>query len=58
MTYVKWSPAQQAEIQRIARDTIPGIKTHGIPTGLHAEVGPEGIVSYLMERIDDIMGGK
>ncbi|WWC90306.1 uncharacterized protein L201_005239 [Kwoniella dendrophila CBS 6074] len=50
-----WTPEQQEEIQTIARETIPGIKTHGIPTGLQVQVGPDGIVKYLMERIDDIM---
>ncbi|WWC61518.1 uncharacterized protein I303_104102 [Kwoniella dejecticola CBS 10117] len=53
-----WTPEQQQEIQKIARDTIPGIKTHGIPTGLQVQVGPEGIVQYLMERIDEIMEQK
>ncbi|WRT64443.1 uncharacterized protein IL334_001375 [Kwoniella shivajii] len=53
-----WTPEQQEEIQKIARDTIPGIKTHGIPTGLQVQVGPDGIVKYLMERIDDIMSQK
>ncbi|KLT46543.1 hypothetical protein CC85DRAFT_253674 [Cutaneotrichosporon oleaginosum] len=50
-----WTPKEQEEIQRIARETIPGIKTHAIPTGLQVQVGPDGIVKYLMERIDDIM---
>nr|XP_018264239.1 uncharacterized protein I303_04121 [Kwoniella dejecticola CBS 10117]OBR86397.1 hypothetical protein I303_04121 [Kwoniella dejecticola CBS 10117] len=54
----QWTPEQQQEIQKIARDTIPGIKTHGIPTGLQVQVGPEGIVQYLMERIDEIMEQK
>lgn len=26
-----WTPEQQEEIQRIARETIPGIKTAAIP---------------------------
>ncbi|KAL7419970.1 hypothetical protein Q5752_004933 [Cryptotrichosporon argae] len=50
-----WTPEEQAEIQRIARETIPGIKTHGIPTGLQQKVGPDGIVEYLMGVIDDVM---
>ncbi|ORY73630.1 hypothetical protein BCR35DRAFT_307090 [Leucosporidium creatinivorum] len=50
-----WTPEQQEEIQRIARETIPGIKTHAIPTGLQVKVGPSGVVDYLMERVDDIM---
>lgn len=51
----QWTPEQQEEIQRIARETIPGIKTHAIPTGLQVKVGPDGVIKYLMERIDEIM---
>ncbi|BGP18775.1 hypothetical protein JCM10213_004266 [Rhodosporidiobolus nylandii] len=50
-----WTPEQQEEIQKIAREVVPGIKTHAIPTGLQVKVGPDGIVSYLMERIDEVM---
>ncbi|CAD6584382.1 MAG: hypothetical protein TREMPRED_003826 [Tremellales sp. Tagirdzhanova-0007] len=50
-----WTPEQQEEIQQIARDTIPGIKIHAIPTGLQVQVGPEGVVKYIIERIDEIM---
>ncbi|GMK55688.1 hypothetical protein CspeluHIS016_0207440 [Cutaneotrichosporon spelunceum] len=50
-----WTPEEQAEIQQIARETIPGIRTHAIPTGLQVQVGPDGVIKYLMERIDDIM---
>ncbi|WOO80287.1 uncharacterized protein LOC62_03G003801 [Vanrija pseudolonga] len=50
-----WTPEEQEQIQQIARDTIPGIKTHGIPTGLQVKEGPEGVVRYLTAQIDDIM---
>lgn len=51
----QWTPEQQEQIQKIAKETIPGIETHAIPTGLQVQVGPEGIVKYLAERIDGIM---
>ncbi|WVR09294.1 hypothetical protein IAU60_006359 [Kwoniella sp. DSM 27419] len=51
-----WTPEEQAEAQRIARETIPGIKTYGIPTGLHTTAGPDGVVQHLVERIDGILG--
>ncbi|WVQ68660.1 uncharacterized protein L199_006869 [Kwoniella botswanensis] len=53
-----WTPEEQDEIQKIAKETIPGIKTNGTPTGLHTQVGPDGIVRYLVERIDDILAQK
>lgn len=55
ITDFQWTPEQQQEIFRIARETVPGIKTHAIPTGLQVQVGPEGVVKYLMEQIDGIM---
>ncbi|CAO1637698.1 unnamed protein product [Jaminaea pallidilutea] len=51
-----WTPEQHEHIQRKAREVIPGIKTHAVPTGLQKEVGPQGIIDYLTERIDTIMG--
>ncbi|KAK8870092.1 hypothetical protein IAR55_000662 [Kwoniella newhampshirensis] len=53
-----WTPEQQAEIQQIAKDTIPEIKTHAIPSGLQQQVGVEGVIRYLVERIDEIMATK
>lgn len=55
LTPTQWTPEEQEEIQRIARETVPGIRTHAIPTGLQVKVGPNGVVQYLMERIDEIM---
>jgi hypothetical protein len=52
---LQWTPEQQEEIQQIAKDTIPGIKTAAIPTGLQVKVGPQGIIDYLMGKIDEIM---
>ncbi|KAL1412154.1 hypothetical protein Q8F55_003161 [Vanrija albida] len=52
---ILWTPEEQEQIQQIARDTIPGIKTHGIPTGLQVKEGPEGVVRYLTGQIDTIM---
>ncbi|ODN74224.1 hypothetical protein L202_07669 [Cryptococcus amylolentus CBS 6039] len=53
-----WTPEEQTEIQQIAKNTIPGIKTYAIPTGMHVKAGPEGITKYLTERIDSIVNGK
>ncbi|TXT07432.1 hypothetical protein VHUM_03152 [Vanrija humicola] len=53
----QWTPEQQEEIQKIARDTIPGIKTHAVPTGLQVKIGPDGIYEYIIERIDSIVTG-
>nr|XP_031858610.1 uncharacterized protein CI109_005990 [Kwoniella shandongensis]KAA5525682.1 hypothetical protein CI109_005990 [Kwoniella shandongensis] len=53
-----WTPEQQEEIQQIARNTIPGIKTHAIPSGLQQKSGVEGVIQYLGETIDEIMAKK
>ncbi|WVQ73555.1 hypothetical protein IAR50_003133 [Cryptococcus sp. DSM 104548] len=53
-----WTPEEQTHIQQIAKETIPGIKTYAIPTGMHVKTGPEGIIKYLTERIDVIVAGE
>ncbi|CAD6566462.1 MAG: hypothetical protein CYPHOPRED_000735 [Cyphobasidiales sp. Tagirdzhanova-0007] len=52
-----WTPEQQATIQRIAKETVPGIKTYAIPTGLQVQIGPEGIAKHLADRMDLILEG-
>ncbi|KAJ9104165.1 hypothetical protein QFC20_004602 [Naganishia adeliensis] len=52
-----WTPEQQEEIQRIARETIPGIRTAAIPTGLQVEKGPDAVVEFLKGKIDEVMAG-
>ncbi|TYJ51355.1 hypothetical protein B9479_008081 [Cryptococcus floricola] len=54
----QWTSEEQTEIQQIAKNTIPGIKTYAIPTGMHVKAGPEGIIKYLTERIDSIVNGE
>jgi hypothetical protein len=51
-----WTPEQSAEIQRIAKEIVPDIKTHAIPQGLQVERGPDAIVEYLEEQIPIILG--
>ena len=50
-----WTAEQQDEIQRIAKEVVPGIKTHAIPAGLLAEAGPEGVIKYLIEHVADVV---
>jgi hypothetical protein len=71
-----WTPEQQEEIQKIAKETIPGIRTYvthcrssrvpcidvlhpnssaAIPTGLQVANGPDAVVTFLKEKIDEIM---
>ena len=45
-----WTKEQSDEAQRIARETVPGIKTMVIPQGLQAEKGPDGVVEFLKEK--------
>lgn len=52
---MQWTPEEQEEIQRTARETIHGFKTHAIPPGLQVEYGPDGVMKHLMENIDQIM---
>ncbi len=45
-----WTQEESDEIQRIARERVPRIKTMAIPQGLQAEKGPDGVVEFLKER--------
>lgn len=45
-----WTKEQSDEIQRIAKETVPGIKTMAIPQGLQVEGGPDAVVAYLKEK--------
>lgn len=55
---LQWTPEQQEEIQRIAKETIPGIRTAAIPTGLQVEKGPDAVVEFLKGKIDDVMAAR
>jgi hypothetical protein len=45
-----WTKEESDEIQRIAKETVPGIKTMAIPQGLQVEKGPDAVVEFLKEK--------
>lgn len=45
-----WTKEESDEIQRIAMETVPGIKTMAIPQGLQVEKGPDAVVEFLKEK--------
>jgi hypothetical protein len=46
-----WKPEESEEIQRIAREKQPGVKTLALPQGLQVERGPDGVFEYIMEKL-------
>lgn len=50
-----WTAEQAAEIQSIAKQIKPDIKTHAIPYGLQVEKGPDAIVEYLLEKVPPLL---
>jgi hypothetical protein len=46
-----WTPEESAEIQAIAKEKKPGIKTMALPQGLQVERGPDGVFEWLMEKL-------
>ena len=44
-----WTKEESDEIQRIAKETVLGIKTMVIPQGLQVEKGPDA-VEFLKEK--------
>lgn len=45
-----WTAEESEEIQRIAKETVSGIKTMAIPHGLHVDKGPDAVVEFLKEK--------
>jgi hypothetical protein len=45
-----WTAEESDEIQRIAKETVSGIKTMAIPFGLQVEKGPDAVVDFLIEQ--------
>ena len=45
-----WTLEESDEIQRIAKETVPGVKTMAIPQGLQVEKGPDAVVEFLKEK--------
>jgi hypothetical protein len=45
-----WTVEESEEIQRIAKKTVPGVKTMAIPHGLQVEKGPDAVVEFLKEQ--------
>lgn len=51
-----WTAQESEEIQRIARETVPGIKTMAIPHGLQVEKGPDAVVEFLKSSWPGLVG--
>jgi hypothetical protein len=45
-----WTAEESDEIQRIAKETVSGIRTMAIPFGLQIEKGPDAVVAFLKEN--------
>lgn len=52
-----WTAEESGRIRAVARETVPGIKTHAILQGLQVERGPDAVVEYLKERLPGIIDG-
>jgi hypothetical protein len=46
-----WTPDESAEIQAIAKEKKPNIKTMALPQGLQVARGPDGVFEWLMEKL-------
>lgn len=47
-----WTVEEQESIQKTAKETIEGIKTFAIPTGMQVAEGPEVVLKFLIASID------
>lgn len=46
-----WTEEESEEIQRIAKEVVPGIKTMALPRGMQVEKGPDAVVEFLVEKL-------
>lgn len=51
-----WTKEESDEIQRIAKEVVPEIKTMAIPQGLQVEKGPDAVVEFLKEKWPGLVG--
>lgn len=51
-----WTKEESDLIQKIAKETVPGVKTMAIPHGLQVERGPDAIVEFLKEKWGPLVG--
>jgi hypothetical protein len=51
-----WTKEESDQIQAIAKETIPEIKTMAIPHGLQVDKGPDAIVEFLREKWPEVVG--
>jgi hypothetical protein len=47
----QWTPQQQEEVQRVAKETIPGLQTAAVPAGLDAAKGGDAVIDWLKRTI-------
>jgi hypothetical protein len=50
-----WTPEQSQQIQTIAQETVPGIRTMALPQGLQVQSGPDAVVDYLTKKLPDLI---
>jgi uncharacterized heparinase superfamily protein len=50
-----WTPEQAEEIQAVAKEARPGIKTMALPQGLQVERGPDAVVEYIIEKLPGLI---
>ncbi len=50
-----WTPEEATKIQQIAKDNVPGIKTHALPHGFQVENGPDAVVEYVKAQIQSML---
>jgi hypothetical protein len=50
-----WTPEESQEIQTIAREANPRIRTMALPQGLQVQNGPDAVVEYLVKKLPGLI---
>ena len=50
-----WTEDESAQIQQIARDIVPNVRTYVVPRGMQVAIGPDATVEHVISKLDEII---
>ncbi|KAK5046004.1 hypothetical protein LTR84_008791 [Exophiala bonariae] len=50
-----WTEDESKQIQQIARNIIPNIRTYAVPHGMQVAIGPDATVEHVKSKLVEIL---
>ena len=51
-----WTPTESTRIVKLAKETLPSIKTYVVPRGLVDREGEQAMVDHLVAVLEEVLG--